>query len=202
MEQENFKKWFNNKLEIGPMIHEPINKMGVNIMNHNVIINVCDFSNFDYAKQFNLSQYYWFPINETHKEIGLNSIYAALWTLMQSYERDLTVYLHCYSGRNRSKLIGALFYWMMTGEDLNAPTYGARNQYDTGKTALISYKNRFEYNCAIGAIPCEEDMKSWLLYLKETFQNGYGNKSVGIIDYSRMKFFPNWIINDKDNNSH
>jgi len=196
-ESLKFKEWFKTKLEIGPMIHEPINKMGQNRMNHSVVINVCDFSNFDYAKQFDLSQYYWFPINETQKEIGLNSIYAALWTLMQAHKNNMSVYLHCFSGRNRSKMVGAMFYWMITGEDLDAPTYGARNRHDKSDTSATQYKNRFVYNCEIGVIPPEEDVKKWLLYLKEVFNNGYVPKNIGIMDYSRIHFFPNWIPRKK-----
>lgn len=193
-EQEEFQNWYNTHLQIGPMLHKSNLPHGFNDR-FDMVINVCDFSNLNYAQQFTQSglHYYWFPLNEIHKEIGLNSIYASLWMLMQAYEKRLSVYLHCFSGRNRSKLIGALLYWMMTEKDLDAPTYGARNRHDNSEASAIKYNNRFHYNCEIGVIPNEDDMKSWLLYLRETFKNGYEIDSIGIIDYSRQKFFPYWI---------
>ncbi len=191
-EIKDFKLWWKNNLTIGKMVET--DNLATLPQEIKTIINVCDFSSLKHSETcLNLSiKYFWFPMSELKKDIGINSIYAALRILYDCYKQNEFVYLHCWSGCNRSQLVSACFYWMMTGEDLERPTYGARNDQDTDNLIPAQYKNRLHYNCIRGTIPPEKEMKEFLLYLKGVFENGYFETKIGLIDHCKAKFFSNF----------
>lgn len=192
-ELNKFKFWFEYCLVIGPIpIKEKVITLPKN--NYQMVINVCDFSPFEYSTELfkSSTMYFWFPISEMKKDAGINSIYAALHSLYYAYKNDLNVYLHCWSGRNRSRLVAACFYWMMTGEDQYAPTFGARNNFDNDDASKKQYSNRLHYNCERGIIPSENQMKEFLTFLKHTWENGYTETKIGLMDYAKKNIFPDF----------
>lgn len=112
-----FIDWFNNKLEVGGfpfLVAEQFNEL-----DYGYVINMSDeFYKSLYIRLFN-SKNFWFPMNEKKRDIGLNSIYGAMVILYQAEKENAKVYLHCHSGRNRSQLVKACYYYMRTGEQLH-----------------------------------------------------------------------------------
>lgn len=192
-DKDKFKFWFEYCLVVGPI---PIKNKVIILPknNYQMVINVCDFSPFEYSTELFKAgiMYFWSPISEMKKDIGLNSIYAALHNLYNAYLLNMNVYLHCWSGRNRSKLVAACLYWMMTGEDYDSPIYDTRNVYDKDLLPTVIYKNKLHYNCERGFIPPEQDMKRFLLYLKTVWEKGYVETKIGLMDYVRKNIFPDF----------
>lgn len=73
-------------------------------------------------------KYFWFPMNEISGDIGINSIYGALSALYYAFENDKSVYLHCFSGKNRSRVVEASLYFMFVDEHLNQVSRSNKNR--------------------------------------------------------------------------
>ena len=108
---ENFKTWFNTKLTVAG---HPYNYNDFNFDKFDYIINVSD----EY-QPYRPDNLFWFPLNECTPDIGINSIYAAMIILDRAYKRNLSVYLHCHAGVNRSRTVQCCYYYMKTGEHLD-----------------------------------------------------------------------------------
>lgn len=114
-----FTEWFKNKLEVGGF---PVNiEQFFKPKNYKYIINMSDeFYYYIYSALLqNDCHTFWFPMNEKRRDIGLNSIYGAMVILYNAEKENAAVYLHCHSGRNRSQLVKACYYYMRTGEQLH-----------------------------------------------------------------------------------
>lgn len=161
---QNFNDWYQNKLIVTgyPVITEVTAEKG-KYKDYDVFINVSDEFHMDYVNEFWKigKQNHWFPMGERHHDIGLSSIFGTLWVMHQAYERNLSVFLHCHAGINRSQTVRACFHYMMKGEHL--PTE------KTGR--FIKADNMLEYNCQYGHLPELPKMELWLNNCKEAFDN-------------------------------
>ncbi len=119
-------------------------------------------------------EYYWSPLGECGKDMGLNSLFAALSVMYQSYHRDKKVLLHCHAGANRSPTAYACFHYMMTGTHL-----GEKRD----ENGLIWESNMLLYNCNAKHLPHEEWMKIWLTRLKAMFDD-FDRYIGGMFDWS------------------
>ena len=179
-----FKTWFQEKFKrTGFPDKEHIDfstfmmKKGKNwdaFKDFDVIINVSDFSSLNYSIccQGDYKSYHWFPMNEKTNDIGINSIFAALTILYDTYQQNKSVFLHCYNGTNRSAIVEACFYKMMTGEDL------IQSFTKNG----IDFKNRIQYNSFKGFLPHMSLMDSFLKNCKDSFENPHTEIRLGPLD--------------------
>lgn len=159
-----FSEWYASKLKVVgyPVLTEVTAEKG-KYKDYDVFINVSDEYWMDYVKEFWKlgKQNHWFPMGEMHNDIGLVSIFGALWVMYQSYERNLSVLLHCHAGINRSQTVRACFHYMMSGEHLPIEKEGR----------FIKADNMLEYNCKGCHLPEMSKMELWLQACKEAFDN-------------------------------
>ncbi len=155
----DFKEWYETKLKVVgyPVLSEVTATEG-KYKDYNVFINVSDEFWMDYVGKFWEAgkQNYWFPMGEMHNDIGLVSIYGALWVLYQAYERNLSVLLHCHAGINRSQTVRACFHYMMGSGHIQ-------------ETDIKS--NMLQLNCKSKHLPELPTMELWLTACKEAFDN-------------------------------
>jgi hypothetical protein len=153
----DIKNFINNNIIIDRFpISKEIQPNGI----HNqcqVIINVSDDfylgDSENILKEGKLNFY--FPMGESEKSMGLNSIFGALQVLYQIYtwNPEWKVLLHCQAGLNRSPTIKSAFYFMMLGE--HEPINN----------------NRLVNNCKNEHLPPIEKMELFLSNCKEAFDN-------------------------------
>lgn len=159
-----FSEWYAHKLKVAgyPVLTEVTAEKG-KYKEFDVFINVSDEYWMDYVNDFWKlgKQNHWFPMGEMHNDIGLVSIYGALWVMYQAYERNLSVLLHCHAGINRSQTVRACFHYMMSGEHLPIEKEGR----------FIKADNMLEYNCQGCHLPELSKMELWLQACKEAFDN-------------------------------
>lgn len=122
-----FEKWFTDNLEVRD--YPKINNMLFQVDRYDYVINVSDeyYSLIDNEITDHAVKSFWFPMNEVVYDAGLNSIYGAMIILYQAYHSGSKVYLHCHAGANRSHVVSAAFYYMMTGNQLEEYTNGFIN---------------------------------------------------------------------------
>jgi len=161
-----FKDWFSNKLTVSrfPLPSE-IEKSSCD-----VFINVSD----EYIGSCHVSavksnkMYYWFPMNECTKDIGLNSIYGALQIMHNAEMENKKVYLHCHAGINRSPTVMECYYFMRTG-------------------SFLELKNsRLKTNIEYGYLPCLASVKEFLKQCQESFNIEECNRG-GQLDNFKLK---------------
>lgn len=157
-----FKDWFTNKLFVSrfPTPKEIKNS------NFDVFINVSD----EYICSCHLAAVqsnklsFWFPMNETTKDMGLNSIYGALQIMYEAELENKKVYLHCHAGANRSPTVMECYYFMRTGE-------------------FLELKNsRLKSNIEQGHLPCINSLKKFLNGCQDAFDVEQSNRG-GQIDH-------------------
>ena len=144
-----FKDWFSNKLIVSrfPLPSE------IEKSDCEVFINVSD----EYITSCHIvanrvgKSYFWFPMNECTKEIGLNSIYGALQIMYNAELENKKVYLHCHAGVNRSPTVMECYYFMRTGH-------------------FLELKNsRLQTNIEFGHLPCIKSIKEFLKQCQDSF---------------------------------
>lgn len=116
--KQRFSDWFNEKLLVrGYPIIEEI-EVGGKYSQYEVFVNVSDELYFDYATAIRQlgKDYYWFPMGENTKDMGINSMFGALQVLHSAYKANKHAFLHCHAGANRSPTVKSAFYFMITGE--------------------------------------------------------------------------------------
>lgn len=171
----DFKKWYNSKLTVGPYPKLKDVQNG-NYSKYRVIINVCDFSNLEPAQVYSERRqlYFWFPMNELFSsDMGINSIYGALQVLHDAYEHDFHVYLHCYNGKNRSRVVEASLYYMMTGEHLDQISK--------------AHKNRIFSNIDRKKLPIIKEYQQFLDVCKKNFSTKYTETKFGPLDMAKKE---------------
>jgi Dual specificity phosphatase, catalytic domain len=127
---------------------------------YDIIINVSDEYNFNVENRLNKEgcKTYWFPMNECKKDIGLNSIFAALTILYQAEKQNKKVYLHCHAGVNRSPTVFSAYFFMRSGKHLIENEGG--------------YINRLVANCNRGYLPSKTEMEQFLVELNNRLNDG------------------------------
>ena len=162
IKKKMFKEWFENKLTIGGFPHK-VNKH-FDYLDYDVVINVSDEW---YPCSY--SDVYWFPMNEVKKDIGLNSIYGAMVILDYAEKANMSVYLHCHMGVNRSEIVRAAYYFMRSGNHLVTNKGGALN-------VLVDACNR-------GYLPPKDEVEKFLGKIAIYSKNMQG----GILDMCKIE---------------
>lgn len=170
-----FKEWFENNLTVGGFPFKVNHNF--NPSDYDIVINVSDEFYIDYENQINevFVKNYWFPMNECKKDIGLNSIYAALVILHRAELRNLRVYLHCHAGCNRSRIVQAAYYFMRTNSHL---------EIDKN----IGFINMMVASCARGYLPPKAEMERFLGKVASNINNMQG----GILDLCKLESIHNF----------
>lgn len=161
---EQFKDWYQDKLIVTryPVLNEIVGDKPL-YKNIDVVINVSDEFWMDYVNAFwkNGKQNHWFPMGEINNDIGLPSIFGALWVTHQAFKRNLSVLIHCHAGANRSPTIKACFYYMMTNEHLP----------ERKVNGIIRASNMLFYNCEYKHLPELSKMELFLKACKTAFDD-------------------------------
>jgi hypothetical protein len=155
-------EWIEKKLVVGIFPFIPIkDRKGVILVNdkmeeYDYVINMSDEHYTPVELKLRNARTFWFPMNEKKRDIGLNSIYGAMVILYQAEMENRKVYLHCHSGRNRSVLTKACYYYMRTGQQIIDPSKDSEGKED-GK-----YLNRLHRACTRGYLPPMAEMEEFL----------------------------------------
>lgn len=154
--------WFENRLIVGAFPYKQNTMFYAD--DYSVVINVSDEWYLDVEQMIRerYVRYYWFPMNECVADIGLNSIYGALTILRHCEEKNLSTYLHCHAGINRSHTVKCAYYYMRTGKQLIMS--GRNNPF-----VLNSYMGKFgilDVNKAIRAVNFEKMQGGILDHIK------------------------------------
>ena len=168
-----FTDWFGSKLITGKFpVMEEIEKM-----DFDYIVNVSDefFPDINDAFLGEGIKTFWFPMNEQKRDIGLNSIYGAMVILCQAEYENAKVYLHCHSGRNRSRIVYACYFYMRTGIQLPD---------GNGK-----YINRLHRASLRGLIPPQTEMELFLYNIEKELTKPMEG---GIIDKCKIASIRNF----------
>lgn len=84
--------WIEEKLKIGGF---PIKvNFTFNPDEFDYIINVSD----EFYVNIHNSKTFWFPMNEVTNDMGINSLYGALYIMFIAEKENKSVYLHCHAG--------------------------------------------------------------------------------------------------------
>ncbi|MCK9415516.1 dual specificity protein phosphatase family protein [Candidatus Dojkabacteria bacterium] len=167
----NNLSWFKNKLIIGAFPYKVNTEFDGNGID--IVINVSDewYPEVENQLQETFIKTYWFPMNEHKHSIGLNSIYGALCILKRAEERNLTVYLHCHAGMNRSQIVRCCYYYMISGEQLNH--------------FYCSYINPLISACERNYLPSRTYIEKFLRKLNKQIDKFSGTYS-GILDNCKL----------------
>lgn len=170
-----FKSWFETKLTVGPYPGEKLEKWFIG--DYDYIINVSDEWYAGEASMYERVDYFWFPMSEFKKDMGVNIIYGAIIILSEAEVKGKRVYLHCHSGNNRSWTVASAYYYFRTGTDLDRST-------------RRGFINKLHQNCAMGVLPPILEMKAWLTAVREDFKNG--QMKAGILTLSKVNHIKNF----------
>jgi len=175
MSNHNFQSWFTDKLEVGPMPSPALKEWHPG--KYATIINVSDELYFGEMPIYERRRYWWFPLSEFKMEMGLNNIFAACVILWEAEQNNESVYLYCHSGRNRSWVVAAAYYYMRTGHHLERPTKSG------------NYVNKLVANCHRRYLPPQAEMEAWLKYIGKEIMDGM---KVGILTMSKIETLKNF----------
>lgn len=160
-QKEWFNKWFNKNLIVGPFPTIECQEQIIKNKEIDIVINVSDIHNVQYVENFNQTkiQYYWFPMNELKKDIGLNSIWAAMNILWHAEKNNRKVYLHCLKGINRSQTVADAYYFLRMSEHLQILTSYTMQNNEKNE----GYINTLIKNCCLGYLPKKSEMENFLI---------------------------------------
>lgn len=155
-----FKEWFKMNLRIGayPNILDFNSKY--KCADIDIIINVSDCLKpeiMTIIKERNIDSY-WFPMNESTSDIGLNSIYGAIVVLRKAEIDNKKVFIHCWGGNNRSQTVTDSYFFLRQKQQ-------PENEYK-------GFKNHLIYNAETGHLPSIEKMELFLSNLDVSLNNG------------------------------
>ena len=159
----NFEKWFHKNIKIRsyPNLLDLSNKYIIGDVD--IVINVSDIMKPDIYTKIKEKgiEYFWFPMNESSKDIGINSIFGACTILFNAEKENKNVLLHCKGGNNRSQTLAQAYYFLRTQKHII--------------TDYKDFDNQLIYNAENEHLPAIEKMEMFLteLYLKlKTEQKG------------------------------
>ncbi len=148
---DKFLIWFKTNLKVRAYLNiTDLNNKYI-IGDTQIIINLTDNIQpriYNRIKELSI-EYFWFPMNESSYDIGLNSIYGACAILHYAERENKNVILHCWGGNNRSQTVAQAYYFARTGQHLISEYKGFDNQ-------LI-------YNCEKGFLPSRDKMEKFLI---------------------------------------
>lgn len=177
MDMLKFSSWFGTKLTIGAMPF--LVNIVFDINAYDIIINVSD----EFYPSNELLYYrkgivsHWFPMSEQKRDIGLNSIFAAIIIMWHAEQENKRVYLHCHSGSNRSWTVAATYYYYRSGSHMTKPT---RN----------GHLNKLLQNCAEAYLPPVGEMEAWIKAVRKDFDDG--KMKAGILTLSKINTLVNF----------
>lgn len=173
---EKFNDWFRNKLTIGAYPDEIFLPA-----RFAYIINVSD----RYDPTIDIrnateggAKTFWFPMNESRRDVGLNSIYGAMVILSIAEKRNSTVYLHCRSGKNRSRAVAAAYYYMRVGKQWVDSFNKERNGYDNSLLAMCGRGSllpltKVEEFIEFTSIELNGETPDFIAYIKQNTINNF-----------------------------
>lgn len=153
-----FTDWFQKKLIVGAFPY--LVNIEFNPLDYGYVINMSDEFYDRFHSPLFPAKTFWFPMNERRRDIGLNSIYGAMVILSQAEKQNEPVYIHCHSGRNRSRIAHACYYYMRTG-----------NQLQDGNEKYI---NRLHRASVRGYLPPMAEMEEFLRNVAKSIDNMKG----------------------------
>lgn len=142
-------EWYNNKLVVGKSLNLEELQLGI----FDCVINVSDeipqwvFKTRPSIMGF---KYFWFPMNESKRDIGLNCLLGALKILYEQEARNYKVYLHCHAGKNRSQSVAQAYYFMRNGK------------HEKGLREDPKWDNELIRACSRGYLPPKKELESLL----------------------------------------
>lgn len=139
-----FKEWFETKLHVDRFpVPSEIRKSDfpiyINVSDE--YIHVCHQVALEEGKY-----YYWFPMNETTGDMGLNSIYACMQIMYNAELENKKVFLHCHGGKNRSVTVRECYFFMRTGNFMEKENPRLINNIEKGRLPSIKEVERFLTN--------------------------------------------------------
>jgi len=155
-------KYISKKIHVGayPFINNTYfpEKDG-ELVKYDIIINMSSewYPEIDFKIREVCNNVYWFPMNESKSDVGLNSIYGAMIVLYNAYKNNQKVYLHCHAGINRSQATKDAFWFMMMGKHRETNTNG--------------FMNRLVRMSGLGYLPCKTNVEEFLKELKMMLDN-------------------------------
>ncbi len=172
--EKNFISWYKQNLTIGAFPYR-INNM-FEASDYDIVINVSDEWYIDVELKIRESyvSYYWFPMNEVKKDIGLNSIYGSIIILKHAEKRNLKVYLHCHAGVNRSRIVADAYYFLRTNDHI-----------ETDNDLFI---NKLIAACTRCYLPPKKEMENFLRKISEIKRNSLG----GVLDECKIDSIKNF----------
>ena len=150
-----FTDWFENNLKVGRYPDQDFN-----YEDYDIIINVSDEFKpecmmFAYV---NKCHYFWFPMNEKKRDVGLNSIFGACCILHYAESKNMKVYLQCHAGVNRSQAVKSAYHYIRTGKH-------HENEYGGFINPLLAMSGR-------GYLPPKAEMEEFLSELSKQLKEG------------------------------
>ena len=194
-----FKEWFDNNLEVSPYPTER-SIMFRDMNKYEVFINVsCENYTLDMIEAMNGygQLYFWFPMNEAKRDIGLNSIFGAISVLFDCELKRKKVYLHCHAGVNRSPIVAESYHYLRTGKHLYKKevidpsieamfVYSDEQKEENRHNIKINYPNRLYAACLRGYLPplaeYEKFLKAYRLKLIEQYEKKEERGKGGYLD--------------------
>lgn len=161
-----FKEWFETKLRVG--MFPDVNY--IRSSDFSVYINVSDeyIHSLHHEAMQAGKHYYWFPMNETTGDMGLNSIYACMQIMYNAELENKKVYLHCHGGSNRSPTVKECYFYMRSGEFM-----------ETKNPRLIS-------NIEKGRLPSIRQIKKFLTVTQRNLEMDESKRG-GMLDMAKLK---------------
>lgn len=176
----NFRHWFAENLIIGGFPYLVNERFEAKDFGY--VINVSD--EFYHLYQSKLladrCQTFWFPMNESKKDVGLNSIYGAIRILWLAENQNKKVYLHCHAGINRSMTVRAAYYFLRTGQQLEEENNSR------------GYINDLVAMCHRGYLPPKKEMEKFLHQLGVKLDDTDGDLKGGELDKIKINTINNF----------
>jgi hypothetical protein len=153
-----FEEWFNKAIIVSQTPNNSVGWFLEKYSNVDVVINVSDDISFEIYRRMTGTgkEYWWFPMNERMKDMGLNSIYGAMLVMAEAELTSKTVFLHCIGGVNRSQLVNQCYYYIRTGRH-----YTDEHCKDT------RWVNEIERACNRGYLPPFAELSDFLLTISD-----------------------------------
>lgn len=172
-----FKEWFENNLIV--TAYPELEELQDNYRDYDVFINVSD----EYRPQYVQAVIsmgatpFWFPMNEQKKDIGLNSIYGAMYVIYEAEKKNKKVLVHCHAGMNRSPTVQSCYHFMRTGQHMEQPT------------KVRQFTNRLYCNSTRGYLPPMPEMEKFLNSIMECLHQ---ENKVNGLDYCKVNSINNF----------